>query len=58
MTVKRMDNVGIVVEDIEAQRALNQARSDYITAVAEYDKAQYQLNRAIGGSFEGATLGR
>jgi outer membrane protein TolC len=31
--------VGIVLEDIQAQQALAQARSDYVTAVAEYNKA-------------------
>ena len=55
---RKQFGVGIVVEDIEAQQALNQARSDYVTAVAEYDKAQYLLNKAIGGSFEGTTAGR
>jgi outer membrane protein TolC len=41
--------VGIVLEDIQAQQAVTQARSDYITAVAEFDKAQYALSRAVGG---------
>jgi len=41
--------VGIVLEYIEAQQALTQARSEYVTTLAEYNKAQYALNRAIGG---------
>jgi len=41
--------VGIVLEDIQAQQALNQARADYVTKVAEFDEAQYGLIRAVGG---------
>lgn len=43
--------VGAVLEDIQAQQALTQARSAYVTAVAEHNKAQYALNKAVG-SFE------
>jgi outer membrane protein TolC len=46
---RKQFGVGIVLEDIQAQQALTQARSGYVTAVAEYNKAQYALNRAIGG---------
>ncbi len=45
---RKQYGVGIVLEDIQAQQALTQARSDYVTAVAEYDKAQYALNKAVG----------
>lgn len=45
---RKQYGVGIVVEDIQAEQALNQARSDYVTAVAENDKAQYALSRATG----------
>jgi outer membrane protein TolC len=41
--------VGVVLEDIQAQQALTQARSAYVTALAEHNKAQYALNRAVGG---------
>ena len=41
--------VGIVLEDILAQQALTQARSAYVTATADYNKAQYALHKAIGG---------
>ena len=41
--------VGVVLEDIDAQQALTRARSDYVSAVAEYDKAQFELGRAVGG---------
>jgi outer membrane protein TolC len=41
--------VGIVLEDIQAQQDLTQARSDYFTALAEYNKSQYGLNTAVGG---------
>jgi outer membrane protein TolC len=44
--------VGIVLEDILAQQALTQARTAYINALADYNKAQYALNKAIGGPAE------
>jgi len=47
---RKQYGVGIVLEDIQAQQALNQARADYVTKVAEFDKAQYGLIRAVGGS--------
>src|SRR5205807_1328826 len=39
--------VGAVLEDIQAQQELTRARSDYLSAIAEFDKAQYSLSRAI-----------
>src|SRR5262249_51366984 len=45
---RRQYGVGIVLEDIQAQQAVTQARSDYVTAVAENDKAQYTLSKAVG----------
>lgn len=50
--------VGIVLEDIQAQQALTQARSAYITALAEHNKAQYALNRAVGGVAEEVDAGK
>ena len=49
---RKQYGVGVVLEDIQAQQALTQARSDYVTAVAEQDKAQYTLNRATGSDTE------
>ena len=46
---RKQYGVGIVLEDIQAQQAVTQARSDYVAAVTAYDVAQYALNRAIGG---------
>lgn len=46
---RKQYGVGIVLEDLQAQQALTQARSGYVTAVTEHDKAQYALNRAVGG---------
>ena len=40
--------IAAVLEVIQAQRDLTQARADYLNAVAENDKAQYALRRAIG----------
>lgn len=49
---RKQFGVGIVLEDIQAQQAVTQARSDYFTAIAEFDKAQYGLSRAVGGASE------
>ena len=46
---RKQYGVGIVLEDIQAQQALTQAHTDYVTAVAEHNKAQYGLNKAVGG---------
>lgn len=52
---RKQFGVGIVLEDILAQQAVTQAKSDYITVIAEFDKAQYALNKAVGGGPGGAT---
>jgi outer membrane protein TolC len=53
---RKQFGVGLVLEDIQAQQAVTQARSDYINAVADFDKAQYALSRAVGGlAGEGST---
>ena len=46
-----------MLEDIQAQQDLTQARSDYFTALAEYNKAQYGLNTAVGGTPEPPSSG-
>jgi outer membrane protein TolC len=46
---RKQYGVGVVLEDIQAQQDLTQARSEYLTALAEYNKAQYGLNKAVGG---------
>ena len=45
---RKQFGVGVVLEDIQAQQELIRARSDYLAAVAEYNKAQYGLSRAVG----------
>jgi outer membrane protein TolC len=50
---RKQYGVGIVLEDILAQQALTQARSAYINALADYNKAQFALDKAIGGPLEG-----
>ena len=40
--------VGVVLENIFAGQELTRARSDYFTTVAEHNKAQYALARAVG----------
>lgn len=41
--------VGVVLEMILAAQDLTRARNDYLTTVVEYDKAQYDLLKALGG---------
>jgi outer membrane protein TolC len=45
---RKQFGVGVVLEDIQAQQDLNQARSDYVAALGEYNKAQYALSKATG----------
>ena len=45
---RKQFGVGVVLEDIQAQQELTRARSDYLTAIAEFNKAQYALGKAIG----------
>jgi outer membrane protein TolC len=40
--------VGVVAETIQAEQELTRARRDYLGAVAEFNKAQYSLQRAVG----------
>ena len=40
--------VGIVLETIQAEQDFTRARLDYLKAVAEFNKGQYVLSRAIG----------
>jgi outer membrane protein TolC len=46
---RKQYGVGVVLEDIQAQQDLTRARADYVTALAEYNAAQYALARAVGG---------
>jgi outer membrane protein TolC len=45
---RKQYGVGVVLEDLQAQQDLDRARSDYVNLLAEYNKAQYTLSRAIG----------
>ena len=40
--------VGIVLEDIQAQQELVRARTEYLSTITEYNKAQYELSKALG----------
>lgn len=40
--------VGTVLEDIQAQQELARARTTWVMAVTDYNKAQYALRRAVG----------
>src|SRR5262249_51204853 len=45
---RKQFGVGAVLEDIQAQQDLTRARSDYVSMIAEYNKAEYGLVRAVG----------
>ncbi|MHB8520859.1 MAG: TolC family protein [Limisphaerales bacterium] len=40
--------VGDVLENIQSQQELARARNDFVDVVAEYNKTQYALSRAVG----------
>ena len=42
--------VGVVLENILAEQDLTRSRTDYLKAIAEFNKAQYELSRATGVS--------
>ncbi len=55
--------VGVVLENILAEQDQTRARQDYVRAIGEYDKAQYELLRALGrlasdAPSEGLAIGR
>ena len=51
---RKQFGVGVVLEDIQAQQELTRARADYLNAIADFNKAQYALLKAIGGLPNGA----
>ena len=50
--------VGAVLESILSEQELTRARLDYLNIIAEFNKAQYTLKKAIGGLNEGAAAKR
>jgi outer membrane protein TolC len=45
---RKQYGVGVVLEDIQAQQELTRARATHVTSIAEFNKAQYALSRAVG----------
>ena len=45
---RKQFGVGVVLEDIQAEQELEHARTQYVNALAEFNKAQYGLSRAVG----------
>jgi outer membrane protein TolC len=45
---RKQFGVGAVLEDIQAEQELTRSRLDYLNLVAEFNKAQYALSRAVG----------
>ncbi len=50
--------VGAVLESILSEQELTRARLDYLNIIAEFNKAQYTLKKAIGGLNEDAAAKR
>lgn len=46
--MRREFAVGIVLENIQAEQDLTRARLDYLRAISDYNKSQYDLARALG----------
>ena len=44
--------VGVVLEHVQAEQDLTRARLDYLNVVAEFNRAQFELRRAIGDATE------
>jgi outer membrane protein TolC len=42
--------VGAVLERVQAEQDLTRARLDHVNAIAEFDKAQFEALRAVGGA--------
>ena len=40
--------VGVVLESIQAEQDLTQARLDYLKIVADFNSAQYELKKTTG----------
>jgi outer membrane protein TolC len=40
--------VGVVLETIQAEQDLTRARLDYLKTIADFNRAQYALQKAIG----------
>src|SRR5205814_9282248 len=40
--------VGVVLETIQAEQDLTRARLDYLKTVADFNRAQYALKKAVG----------
>lgn len=49
---RKQFGVGVVLEDIQAQQELTKARSDCLSAIAEFNKAQYALQKVVGNLSE------
>ncbi|MCX6898817.1 MAG: TolC family protein [Verrucomicrobia bacterium] len=45
---RKQFGVAYVLENIQAEQELTRTRNDYLGAVAEFNKAQYALGRAVG----------
>ncbi|MBI4326420.1 MAG: TolC family protein [Chloroflexi bacterium] len=45
---RQVFGVGVVLENILAEQDLTKARNDYLKSIAEFNKAQYALSKAVG----------
>jgi outer membrane protein TolC len=53
---RREFGVGVVLETIQSEEELSRTRNDYVSTVADYNKAQYFLLRTLGGLVEPQAL--
>ena len=42
------NGLGLPIETLQSMQALDQARRQYVRAVADYNRAQFRLHRALG----------
>jgi len=49
MRVRHTEGTGLLLEVLDAQAALARSRNGLVTAIADHNRAQYSLLRAVGG---------
>ena len=57
MRERKQFGVGAVLEDLQAQEDLTRSHANYLAVIVEFDKAQYALVKAIGGSTDAEKAG-
>ena len=55
---RKQYGVGIVLEDIQAQQEVTRTHNNYLGVIAEFNKAEYTLSKAVGGTSDQPTAKR